>query len=258
MNVSRLKDLPTKWRTIQKGEGQVFEEEYIALKLPKCESSNGYSNAQIDDYPNLKRKDFVNEAPLKFKIKARLKCEGEPKGTFGFGFWNDPFLMTEPRVPSLPKAIWFFGSSSESSMNLAVDIPGHGWKMGCIDAWSWKFLMLIPTVPLSIPLMWIPFFRRKLWPIAQKFMKCHEALVPVSIKDWHEYEIDWQTDLVTFYIDGSKRFETPAPKGKLGLVIWIDNQYMKIDPRAKMKCGTIKIDEEQCLEIESFEFIKHG
>jgi len=258
MNISRLMDVPKNWRTIQKGEGQVFEEAKITLKLPKDEIGKSYSNAQIDDYPNLKRRDFLNEAPLKFKIKARLKCEEEPKGTFGFGFWNDPFLMTEPRMPSLPKAIWFFGSSSESSMDLAIGLPGHGWKMGCIDAWSWKFLLLIPTIPFSVPLMWIPFIRRKLWPIAQKFMKCSEALVPVSVKDWHEYEIDWQTNLVTFYIDNQKQFEAPAPKGKLGLVIWIDNQYMKIDPRAKMSCGNLHLKHEQSLEIESFELINHG
>jgi hypothetical protein len=46
---------------------------------------------------------------------------GTLRGTAGFGFWNDPFLMTGARLPALPRAIWFFYASAPSEMKLDLD-----------------------------------------------------------------------------------------------------------------------------------------
>jgi hypothetical protein len=37
----------------------------------------------------------------------------------------------------LPRAIWFFYASPPSHMDLALDVPGYGWKAAMIDATSW-------------------------------------------------------------------------------------------------------------------------
>jgi hypothetical protein len=79
----------------------------------------------------------------------------------------------------------------------------------------------------------------------------------VSFFDWHSYEIHWNKEEVFFYIDGEEQFSTPAPSGPLGLVIWIDNQFMRIDPRAYMKHGNVTLDSSQQLEIKQFELV-HG
>lgn len=249
--------IPPQWRRLQRNTGRVEEGTQLKLRvLPNQFGHTDYSNAQIDDHPNLKRSEFSNQAPLKLKIEARLKCDGTPKGTAGFGFWNDPFLMTDTKAPTLPKAAWFFWCSEDSNMQLAQDVPGYGWKMAVIDAWNWPFLALIPTTPISIPLMWIQSIRRLLWPVAQKAMKCQEKLCPVSFFDWHTYELHWQHDKVFFHIDDKLEFSAPAPKGPLGLVIWIDNQFMRIDPRAMMKHGNISLENEQSLEIRHFELVQ--
>ncbi len=66
-------------------------------------SSQAYSNAQIDDYQNLKRRRFPWRPPLRLTVRARFShSQADLRGTAGFGFWNDPFLMTSLRPPSLP------------------------------------------------------------------------------------------------------------------------------------------------------------
>lgn len=252
-----VSEIPHNWRRLQRNGGQVEEGKVIRLKVSPDEAAElQYTNAQIDDHPDLKRSEFLNSPPLKLKLEARLQCDGHPRGTAGFGFWNDPFLMTDSKIPTLPKAVWFFWCSEDSEMQLAQDIPGHGWKMAVIDAWHWPFLALIPTVPLSVPLMWWNKARRCLWPIAQKAMKCQEKICPVSIFDWHEYEINWGYDRVRFFIDGRETFSAPAPKGPLGLVIWIDNQFMRIDPRGVVKHGNLSLNSQQSLNIRQLELIR--
>jgi len=68
-----------------------------------------YSDAQIDDYQALSRRNFLWRPPLRMSVRARFSHPaGALRGTAGFGFWNDPFMMTGPRKPALPRALWFF------------------------------------------------------------------------------------------------------------------------------------------------------
>ena len=97
-----------------------------------------YANAQIDDYQAVSRRRFPWRPPLRLTVRARFSSSTADglQGTAGFGFWNDPFLMTGLRLPALPRATWFFHASPPSDMKLDLDTPGHGWKAATIDALS--------------------------------------------------------------------------------------------------------------------------
>ena len=62
-----------------------------------------YSDAQIDDYRGRPRRRFPWRPPVRMTVRARFSHpSGILRGTAGFGFWNDPFLMTGGRLPALP------------------------------------------------------------------------------------------------------------------------------------------------------------
>ncbi len=93
-------------------------------------TSRQYSNAQVDDYRGLSRRRFPWRPPAKLTVRARFSHPaGHLKGTAGFGFWNDPFLMTGARLPALPQAIWFFYASPPSDMRLDLAHSGT-WLEG--------------------------------------------------------------------------------------------------------------------------------
>ena len=58
------------------------------LSLPA--GQKGYRLAQLDDYAGLPRRAFHTRRPAVLSLRARLSAAGLP-GTWGFGFWNDPF-----------------------------------------------------------------------------------------------------------------------------------------------------------------------
>ena len=72
--------------------------------------------------------------------------------------------------------------------------------------------------------------------------------------DWHEYNLEWGVDEVRFYLDGELSFSTNVvPKGKMGLVIWVDNQFAAYPPGGNIRMGTLKTDLPICLEISNIE-----
>ena len=69
--------------------------------------------------------------------------------------------------------------------------------------------------------------------------------------DWHRYAIDWQAGQVSFRVDGSLVFATPvSPLGRLGLVIWIDNQYLSLSPSKSPGFGLQSNQQEAWIEIK--------
>ena len=58
---------------------------------------------------------------------------------------------------------------------------------------------------------------------------------------------------MTFAVDGDVVLVTrQAPRGPLGLVIWIDNQYMVATPQGRFAQGVVALD-EQWLELAALE-----
>jgi hypothetical protein len=242
---------PPPWKTFVRGSGSLeFSGETLCLINTDTVASQ-YTDAQIDDYQDLARRDFLWRPPLQMTVRARFShSTGELQGTAGFGFWNDPFMMTGARWPALPRVIWFFYSSPPSNMKLDLNTPGPGWKAGTLDAIRWPFFVLLPVAPLAIPLMNIGSLYRTFWPIGQKAINVSEALVPVEMTEWHTYVIDWQPKTAHFSVDGQTvlKCQTP-PRGPLGFVLWLDNQFMVATPWGSFKYGLLTAPGRQCLEI---------
>ena len=211
-------------------------------------ADNAYSDAQISDYegPN-----FLWKPPLRMTVTARALTTNII-GTAGFGFWNQPFMPGQFRL-RLPQAIWFFFGSPPNNMQLAQGIPGYGWKAATLNAQRWQFLALAPTTPLGILLMRIPALYDRLWPIGQGAIGVSEALLsPDLLTDWHTYTLDWQTNGVSFVVDGSIVHESPfSPGGPLGFVAWIDNQYAIVTPQGQFRFGLLPLVAEQTLQLKS-------
>lgn len=216
-------------------------------------SAKRYTDAQIDDYHGKPRRAFHWRPPLQLKVRARFSHqERQLKGTAGFGFWNDPFLMTGRRWPALPRAVWFFFASSPSDMVLDLEVPGNGWKAMSLDALRWPFIALGPALPLIIPWMNIRPFRRRLWPVVQRAMRARGTLLDVDMTAWHLYQITWTEEKVTFVLDGEAVLDgVPAPRGPLGFVLWMDNQFAVATPWGRLGHGLLDISDCQWLEIDS-------
>ena len=139
-------------------------------------------------------------------------------------------------------------------MKLAINTPGYGWKAATLDAIRWPFFALLPTVPLAVPLMNIDWLYRACWPIGQRAIHVSEALVPVDMTGWHTYQIDWQEQRVVFSIDGDPLLNcNTSPRGPLGLVMWLDNQYMVATPWGLFKSGLLDAPGRQWLEVSKLE-----
>lgn len=243
----------TPWKTYLKGEA-ALETSGETLRLVNTDTrASRYSNAQLDDYQSLVRRDFLWQPPVQMTVEARFSHPaGELRGTAGFGFWNDPFLMTGLRTLALPRVVWFFYSSPPSNMKLDLHTPGWGWKAGTLDALRWPFFALLPTAPLAIPLMNIGPLYRLCWPLGQRAITVSEALVPVEMTAWHTYLIDWGKKRVQFVVDGKCILDChTAPRGPLGFVMWLDNQYMVITPWGKFGYGLVEGLGRQWLEVST-------
>ncbi|MGD1995983.1 MAG: hypothetical protein PVH62_04340 [Anaerolineae bacterium] len=229
-------------------------------------TSRAYSDAQIDDYRGLSRRRFPWGPPLRLRVRARFSHsagDGELgagrgegvgaglRGTAGFGFWNDPFLMTEARIPTLPRAVWFFYGSPPSNMRLDLEVPGHGWKAATIDALRPVGVLLVPLAPLAVMLMNLRSLYRLLWPPIQRGLNVREATVEVDMREWHTYLLEWGVERTHFSVDGAAVLEgAPSPRGPLGFVMWLDNQYMVVTPRGRLGWGLLDVPGRQWMEVE--------
>jgi hypothetical protein len=246
------------WRRYIVGEGALEVSESTLRCVLSGATSNEYSDAQLDDYQGLSRRRFLWRPPLRLAVRARFSHpEGQLRGTAGFGFWNDPFLMTGARPPALPRAVWFFFASPPSNMKLDLDVPGHGWKAATIDALRPTALLLSPLVPLGVPLMNLRPLYRTIWPPIQRALRVREATLAVDMTQWQTYVLEWEMAHARFSatIGGSQVvqpiLEAPSPRGPLGFVLWLDNQYMVVTPWGRLGWGFLDVPECQWMEVDS-------
>ncbi len=72
--------------------------------------------------------------------------------------------------------------------------------------------------------------------------------------EWHHFRIDWQPGGVIFLVDGVRVLETEvSPDGRLGVVIWIDNQYAALPPDGRLRYGTLENQESAWIEIKNIQ-----
>ncbi len=247
--------LPSPWNTFIKGGGALEPTGSTLRLVTRNCTAQHYTDAQIDDYQQFRRAQFLWRPPLKMTVTARFSHPaGELRGTAGFGFWNDPFMMTGTRRPALPRAIWFFYSSPPSNMKLDMQTPGPGWKAATIDAIRWPFFALLPLAPLAVPLMNIGPLYRLCWPLGQRAIGVREKLVKADMTAWHTYVIEWRATSARFAVDGQPVLAADtSPGGPLGFVMWLDNQFMVITPWGRFGYGLIDAPGEQWLETSRIE-----
>lgn len=222
-------------------------------------SSKRYSNAQVDDCRGVPRSRLLWRPPLRLTVRARFSAsEAHLRGTAGFGFWNDPFLMTEPRLPALPRAIWFFYAGPASNMKLDRQVEGHGWKAATIDASRPSALAWLPAAPLLVPLMNLPGVCRALWPHIQRSLSIREARLGLDMSCWHTYTLQWAAEQSRFSVvseimsEPQLVLQAPSPRGPLGFVMWLDNQYLVVTPWGKLRWGLVQIPGRQWMEVDWF------
>lgn len=248
--------LNPRWQRFVVGNGKL-EPTQSTLRLINADASASlYTNAQLDDYQGLSRRGFPWRPPLRLVVRARFShtaWDGEAglRGTAGFGFWNDPFLMTGMRAPMLPRAVWFFYASAPSNMKLDLETPGCGWKAATIDTCHLEGLLLAPLAPLAMLSMNLGPVYRALWPPIQRALKVREALIDAPMSEWHMYMLNWNTACASFYVDGRPVLENaPSPRGPLGFVLWIDNQYMVVTPQGRFGWGLLDVPGCQWVEVD--------
>ncbi len=241
------------WRRYLVGTGALEQDGVTTRFVVAGATRRQYSDAQIDDYQGLPRRRFSWRPPLRLSVRARFSHPaGSLRGTAGFGFWNDPFLMTGARFPTLPRALWFFYGSPPSNMKLDLETPGCGWKAATIDALHPAAFLLAPFAPLAVLLMNVRPVYRVLWPPIQRTLRVREALIEADMTEWHDYEIEWEIERARFCIDGNPVLEdTPSPRGPLGFVMWLDNQYMVATPQGRLAWGLLDVPGRQWMEVDS-------
>ncbi len=222
------------------------------LRLPPVQT---YADAQLDDTQNLARPRFRWKAPLRFSVRARTSIP-DPRGTFGFGFWNDPFSLSlgmggaARKLPAAPQCAWFFYGSPPHDLSLAEGVPGSGWKAQTLSFRRLPPLLLAPVAAGGALLAAIPFTRRWAFRQARRLFRAEERILEIDPSAWHEYVIEWTASAVRFLVDGKETLRSAnPPHPPLGLVLWIDNQFAVASPEKGFGFGVLPLEREQTLEL---------
>ncbi len=204
-----------------------------------------YRLAQLDDYSISGRSQFQWRSPCSLKIKARVSENNLP-GTWGFGFWNDPFTASlglggmARHLPALPNAAWFFYASPSNYLSLRDNLPAQGFLAATFSSPPVPSFLLAPGLLATPLLVWRPSARiiRRL---ARQMIKEDSCLVKTNPTAWHTYHIELTERATRFSLDEALIFETAAvPRGRLGMVLWLDNQYAAFNPAGNLRYGTLE------------------
>jgi len=222
------------------------------LGIPEGDS-RAYRLSQLDDYSQLPRHKFPHHS-LTLSLRAKTSGNSIP-GTWGFGLWNDPFGLSlgfggnRFRLPALPNAAWFFFASPQNYLSFTDDKPAQGFLAQAFRAPAFHPLL----VPAGLAL---PFSRKVTRKLLSGVIDEDSVSLSVDVTQWHGYRLEWNPGRVLFDVDHVNVFETPvSPRGPLGIVIWIDNQYAAFTPQGKISFGILEGGAEW-LEIKDLEMKK--
>jgi hypothetical protein len=241
------------WRVVELNGGRVERGATWRFTLPLVAA--GYANAQIDDYgPAAWRGHacFRWRPGVTLSLRARFSHEaGALRGTAGFGFWNSPYGDPSVRRLALPQAAWFFFASAPNDLPFAPESPGRGWFAATVDAATPMALGMAPFAPVVLALNQFAAVRRRLWPVVQRRLGIGFAPLSVDLREWREYRLEWRSEGCRFLVDGRPALETAhSPRGPLGFVCWMDNQYLVLTPRGRFRAGVLPLEGSQRLEID--------
>lgn len=243
-------------RHLEINGGRVDAGEVTTLWLPPVDQ--GYADAQIDDYGGRKRRHYPHQPGTILSLSACFSHPaGQLQGTAGFGFWNAPFGDPTVPWPALPQAAWFFYASAPTDLPLAPDGAGRGWFAATLDATTWAAWTMAPFAPLVLFINQFERGLRQVWPRAQHRLGIRFQPLPIDMTAWHDYYLDWGQQGCRFMVDGHTWLHTNCfPRGPLGFVCWLDNQYMIVTARGRVRWGVLPTDTEQSLMIRHLKIYK--
>lgn len=233
------------------------------LQIPAGDS-HSYRLAQLDDYSQLPRHRFPHQS-MTLSLRARASSDSIP-GTWGFGLWNDPFGMSlgfggnRFRLPVLPNAAWFFHASPQNYLSFKDPHPSitqrsaqstavNGFVAQTFRAPAFH-LLLIPAA------LALPFSRKLTRRLLGRVIEEEDISLSVDATQWHDYRLEWDPKRVLFEVDESQVLDTlVSPRGPLGVVIWIDNQFAAFTPEGKISFGVLE-GRQEWLEIKDLEMKK--
>jgi len=227
------------------------------LEIPQGPQGH-YRLAQLDDYTGLLRRDFIWNPPLTLSLSARASSEIIP-GTWGFGLWNDPFSLSlglgggTRRFPSLPNAAWFFFSSPQNYLSFQDHKPAQGFLAQTFRAPS------IPTPILALGTLLLPLLTWSksaclLRKLARRLIKEDSMQLNIDTAQWHAYTLQWTSEHTIFSVDGTIVYQFGStPKSRLGLVIWVDNQYASFPPDGQLSFGTLENPVPAWIDVKDIE-----
>lgn len=217
-----------------------------------------YRLAQLDNYSKFQRKNFPENTPTKLSLRCRASS-ASCSGTWGFGFWNDPFAFslglkgTVQRLPALPNACWFFHASPENHLSFHDPLPGKGFLVQSFRSPQIPSLIMAPGI-LVMPFLKIKIFSRWLRAVTGRIINEDSRLLDLDVTGWHQYTLYWNVDRVRFEVDGRTVLESPtSPQGPLGVVIWLDNQFAAWNPSGGVSMGSLQQNSDGWLEIENLQ-----
>ncbi|MDX1600337.1 MAG: hypothetical protein R3191_02365 [Anaerolineales bacterium] len=241
-------------RKFEIGGGVVRGDDPWELSLPPKDGD--YANAQLDDHRQLPRSEFPWNPPVDLRLRARVE-PAQPQGTFGFGFWNDPFAFSfgqagaARRLPAAPQAVWFFYGSPPNDLSFTPGVPGDGWRAASLRTPRLPSWLLAAPAAAAAALSALPLIRRPVIRLAKATVTAAERALPHAPDRWHEYRLRWTAGGVTFWVNGDRVLHAPSPpRGPLGFVAWIDNQYAAVTPTRGLRFGVLPTEAEQRLELQ--------
>jgi len=180
-------------------------------------------------------------------LRARASSDSIP-GTWGFGFWNDPFELSlgfggRPfRLSALPNAAWFFHASLENYLSFS-DRPGNGFLAQSFRSPTFNLRLLLTGLIF-------PFSRRAARKQLSRVIREDGVRLQVNPTDWHLYRLEWSPKRVVCEVDNVRVLETSvSPRPPLGVVIWIDNQFAAFTPEGKIGFGVSPNPEPAWIEV---------
>jgi hypothetical protein len=119
-----------------------------------------------------------------------------------------------------------------------------------LDARQAKALALLPLAPAVLLANQFAALRRRVWPRVREALSMSFVPLAASMNEWHAYELLWLPEGCRFSIDGRVLHETPhSPRGPLGFVCWVDNQYLIATRRGRLGWGVLDTAVTQTLEV---------
>jgi hypothetical protein len=153
------------------------------------------------------------------------------------------------RLPALPNAAWFFFASSSNYLSLRDDLPAQGMLAATFRSPLWPPFGLALGIPF-LPFLALPPGARLFRQLVRRFVQQDAASLTLNVMEWHTYSLEWQAERARFLVDGNQVLLTPAaPRGRLGLVIWIDNQYLAFPPDGRLRYGVHPCPNAAWIEI---------